>query len=56
MIGTTSIRIIKTNRIRWRGHVSLISELRNWCQNLVKKEKSDDNIKMYLKETGYGTC
>jgi hypothetical protein len=32
---------MKRNRIRWTGHVALISELRNSYQNLVRKEKRD---------------
>jgi hypothetical protein len=59
------IRIIKSRRVRWAGHVAQIKEKRNMYRLLVGKPKGKttlgrqrcrwvDNINMDLVETGWG--
>jgi hypothetical protein len=59
------IRIIKSRRMRWAGHVARMGEKRNACRLLVGKSKGKrpigrprrrwvDNFKMDLLEIGWG--
>jgi hypothetical protein len=59
------IRIIKSRRMRWAGHVSRMGEKRNAYRSLVRKPERKrplgrprrrwvDNIKMDLLEIGWG--
>jgi hypothetical protein len=59
------IRVIKSRRLRWAGHVARMGERRGACRALVGKPKGrrplgrprrrwEDNIKMDLREVGYG--
>jgi hypothetical protein len=59
------IRIIKSRRMRWAGHVARMGEKRNVCWILVGKPEGkrpvrrtrrrwEDNIKMDLREIGWG--
>jgi hypothetical protein len=59
------IRIIKSKRMRWAGHVTRMREKRNAYRLLVGKPKGKrplgrrrprwvDNIRMYLGEVGWG--
>jgi hypothetical protein len=59
------IRIIKSRRMRWTGHVALIGEKRNAYRLLVGKAEGKrplrrprhrwvDNIRMNLGEVGWG--
>jgi hypothetical protein len=55
------IRIIKSRRMRWAGHVARMGEKRNACTILVGKPEGkrhrrrwEDNIKMDLREKGWG--
>jgi hypothetical protein len=59
------IRIIKSRRMRWAGHVALMGEKRNVYRILVGKPEGkrprgrprrtwEDNIKMDLREIGCG--
>jgi hypothetical protein len=59
------IRIIKSRRMKWVGHVARIGEKRNVCRLLVGKPEGKrplgrqrrkwiDNIKMDLLEIGWG--
>jgi len=56
------IRVIKSRRIRWVGHVARMRKLRNVCNILVGKPerkrplgrpkcRGDDNIRMALRES-----
>jgi hypothetical protein len=56
------IRVIKTRRVRWAGHIACM-RLRNACKILVRKHEGkrplrkpsyrwEDNIRMNLGETG----
>jgi hypothetical protein len=58
------IRIIKSRRMRWAGHVALIGDNRNAYRILVRKPEGKkplgrqrcrwvDNIKMDLREMGW---
>jgi hypothetical protein len=58
------IRIIKSRRMRWAGHVARMGENRNVYRILVGKPEGKkllgrprcrwmDNIKMYLREVGW---
>ena len=57
-------RVIKLRRMRWVGHVARMGERRGVFQVLVGKPKGNrplgrdrrrwDDIKMYLREVGYG--
>jgi hypothetical protein len=58
------IRIIKSRRVRWAGHVARMGEKRNTCRILVGKPEGKrplgrprrrwvDNIKMDLREIGW---
>ncbi|KAJ4452252.1 hypothetical protein ANN_03770 [Periplaneta americana] len=58
-------RNIKSRRLRWAGHVALMGESRNACRVLIgrpegkrllgmPRRKWEDNIKMDLREVGYG--
>jgi hypothetical protein len=60
------IRIIKSRRIRWAGHIALIGEKRNADRILVGKPEGkrplgrprcrwEDNIKMDFREIGWGS-
>jgi hypothetical protein len=59
------IRMIKSWRMRWAGHVARMGEKRNACRILVGKpggnrplerprRRWEDNIKMDLREIGWG--
>jgi hypothetical protein len=59
------IRMIKSSRMRWAGHVARIGEKKNACRLLMGKPKGKkplerprhrwvDNIKMDLLEIGWG--
>jgi hypothetical protein len=59
------IRIIKSRRIRWAGHVARMWEKRNTCRLLAVKPEGKsplgrprcrwvDNIRMDLREVGWG--
>jgi hypothetical protein len=59
------IRIIKSKRMRWEGHVARMGEKRNACRILVgnsevkrplgrPRRRWEDNIKMDLREIGWG--
>jgi hypothetical protein len=59
------IRIVKSRRMRWVGHVARMGEKRNVCRLLVGKPDGKrppgrprrrwiDNIKMHLLEIGLG--
>jgi hypothetical protein len=59
------IRIIKSRRMRWAGHVAQMEEKRNMCGSLVGKPEEKrplrkpglrwmDNIRMDLGEVGWG--
>jgi hypothetical protein len=59
------IRIMKSRRMRWAGHVARMGEERNACRLLVEKPERKrplgrprrrcvDNIKMDLLEIGWG--
>jgi hypothetical protein len=52
------IRMIKSRRMRWAGHVARMGEKRNGYRILVgkpegKRRRWVDNIKMDLRETGW---
>jgi hypothetical protein len=60
-----SIRVIKSRRIRWNGHVARMGERRDACKLLVRKPEEkrpngrhrrrlEGNIKMDLQELGIG--
>jgi len=57
------VRVIKSKRIRWTGHVARFGERRGVCRNFVGKPEGnrklgrprrswDDNTKMDLQEVG----
>jgi hypothetical protein len=57
------IRMIKSSRVRWAGHVARIGEKRNACRILVGMPEGNrllgrprrrwvDNIKMHLRQDG----
>jgi hypothetical protein len=59
------IRIIKSRRMRWKGHVTRMGEKRNAYRLLVRKPEGKrplgrprrrwvDNIRMDLREVGWG--
>jgi len=59
------IRVIKSRRMRWAGHVACMGDRRGGCRVLVGKPEGkrqlgrprrrwEDNIKMDLREVGYG--
>jgi hypothetical protein len=59
------IRVIKSRRLRWAGHVARIGKRRGAYRALVRKpegrrplgrprRKSEDNIKMDIREVGWG--
>jgi hypothetical protein len=57
------IRIIKSRRMRWAGHVARMGKKRNAYRILVRKTEGkkgkprrrwEDNIRMDLKEIGWG--
>jgi len=59
------VRVIKSRRMRWVGHVALMRDMRDVYRVLVGKPEGkrplgrprnrwDDNIKMYLQEVGCG--
>jgi hypothetical protein len=61
----TIIRVIKSRRIRWAGHVARMGEGRGACRVLVGKPEGrrtlgrprhrwEDNIKIDLQEVGWG--
>jgi hypothetical protein len=58
--------MIKSRRMRWRGHVACMGKGRGPCRVLVEKPEEEgplgrprhrleDNIKMYLKEVQSGS-
>jgi hypothetical protein len=60
------IRVIKSRRLRWAGHVACMGEVRGAYRALVGKPEGrrplgrprrrwEDNIKMDLREVGWGT-
>ena len=62
---SNTVRMIKSRRIRWAGHVAHMGEGRGMYRVLVGKPEGkrplgrprrrwEDNIKMYLQEVGYG--
>ena len=62
----TTVRVIKSRRIRWAGHVAYIRDRRSVCRVLVGKHEVkrplgspslrwEDNIKMALQEVGCGS-
>jgi hypothetical protein len=59
------IRMIKSRRMRWGGHIARVGKKRNACRVLVGKPEGkrplrrprcrwEDNIKMDLREIGWG--
>jgi hypothetical protein len=59
------IRVMKSRRLRWAGHVERMGERRGACRALVGKPEGsrplerprrrwEDNIKMDLREVGWG--
>jgi len=57
------IRVLKSERIRWTGHVACLGEVRNVCKILVdriegkgsltrSRHRLEDNIRMDLGEKG----
>jgi len=59
------VRVIKSRRMRWAGHVARMSEEGGSCRVLVRKPEGKrplgrprprwvDNIRMDLHEVGYG--
>jgi hypothetical protein len=59
------IRVMKSRRLRWAGHVARMGERRGACRALVGKPEEkrplgrprrrlEDNIKMDLREVGWG--
>jgi hypothetical protein len=59
------IRVIKSRRMRWAGHVARMSEKRNTYRLLVRKPEGKrplgrprrrwvDNIRMHFGEVGWG--
>jgi len=57
------IKVMKSRRIRWAGHIAHMVEMRYACYNLVGKpemkkplgrprNRCEDNIRLDLKETG----
>jgi hypothetical protein len=59
------IRVIKARRMRWAGHVACMGEVKGACNILVgmpegrrplgrPRRRWEDNIKMDLRETGFG--
>jgi hypothetical protein len=59
------IRIIKSRRMRWAGHVAVIGEEKNACRILVgnpegkrprgiPRRRWENNIRMDLREIGWG--
>jgi hypothetical protein len=59
------VRVIKTRRMRWAGHVARIGDVRGAYNILVgrpegrrplgrPRRRSEDNIKMALREIGFG--
>jgi len=59
------VRVVKSRRMRWAGHVARMGERRGLCRVLVGKPKGkrplgrprrrwEDNIKMDLQEVGCG--
>jgi hypothetical protein len=59
------IRMVKSRRMRWVGHVTRTAEMRNACKILVGKPEGkrplggperrwEDNIKMDLREVTFG--
>jgi hypothetical protein len=60
-MGTSLIRMIKSRRMRWAGHVARMGEKRNAYRILVRKPEGKrpmgrwvDNTKMDLREIGWG--
>ena len=60
-----TVRVLKSRRMRWAGHVACVEELRGACRVLVGKPEGkrplgrlrrrwEDNIKMDLREVGCG--
>jgi hypothetical protein len=65
LYSSSIIRIIKSRRMRWAGHVARIGENKNACRLLVGKPEGKkplgrprrrwvDNIRMDLGEVGWG--
>jgi hypothetical protein len=55
------VRVIKARRMRWAGHVASMGEVRGAYNILVgrrplgrPRHRREDNIKMDLRETGFG--
>jgi hypothetical protein len=59
------VRVVKSRRMRWMGHVACVGERRAVCRGLVGKPKVkrpfgrprlrwEDNIKMDIQEVGCG--
>ena len=59
------VRVVKSRRMRWAGHVARMGEKRGVCRVLVRKPEGkrplgrlrrrwEDNIKMDLQEVGCG--
>jgi hypothetical protein len=57
------IRVIKSRRMRWVGHIAHMGEMRNVYKILVRKPERkrplgrprnicEDNIRIYLREVG----
>jgi len=63
---STIVRVIKSRRVRWAGHVARVGERRSVYRVLVGKlegkktlwrprRRWEDNIKMDLQEVGFGS-
>jgi hypothetical protein len=67
LYSSPNIRVIKSRRMRWAGHVARMGERRSVCRILVGKSERkwplgrlkrrwEDNIKIYIKEVGLWGC
>jgi len=56
LINVNAVRIVKSRRMRWAGHVSRMGERRVMYRVLGERHRRrlEDNIKMDLQEVGCG--